>query len=148
MHFNKLHSNVALLYLRESIWNIVTVQVWRCLTCGVSLFPPARVPPFVLLHGTSDIVVPVESSTRFSELLTSLAVKVSLYLLPKVDHTDIVTDLMVWDRRFYHTVYSCIKQEHRKLMGACWSLLKTLTSPKQSNWYYFMMCRTLVIPLN
>ncbi|KAM3867632.1 uncharacterized protein ACN63O_007311 [Diretmus argenteus] len=77
------------------------------------------VPPFVLLHGTTDIIVPVESSMRFSELLTSLAVKVSLYLLPGVDHTEIVTDLMAWDRRFYHAVYSCIKQEHMKLIGAC-----------------------------
>ncbi|XP_071775963.2 uncharacterized protein LOC139927648 [Centroberyx gerrardi] len=78
-----------------------------------------RVPPFALLHGTSDIIVPVESSTRFSELLTSLSVKVSLYLLPKVDHTEIVTDLMAPDRRFYHPVYSCVKQEYRKLMGTC-----------------------------
>ncbi|XP_029917018.1 probable isoprenylcysteine alpha-carbonyl methylesterase ICME [Myripristis murdjan] len=77
-----------------------------------------RVPPFGLLHGTSDIIVPVESSTKFSELLTSLSVKVSLYLLPKVDHTEMVTDIMASDRRFYHTVYTCIKQEYRKLVGA------------------------------
>lgn len=76
-----------------------------------------RVPPFCLLHGTNDIIVPEASSTRFSELLTSLSVKVSLYLLPKMDHTEIVTDLMAPDRHFYHTVYSCIKQEYSKLVG-------------------------------
>uniref|UniRef100_A0A3B4VK08 Si:dkey-193c22.1 n=1 Tax=Seriola dumerili TaxID=41447 RepID=A0A3B4VK08_SERDU len=70
-----------------------------------------NVPPFALLHGTTDIIVPVESSTKFSELLNSLSVKVSLYLLPRVDHTEIVTDLMASDRRFYHPIYSCIKQE-------------------------------------
>ncbi|KAM7017940.1 uncharacterized protein LKV04_000622 isoform 2-T2 [Tautogolabrus adspersus] len=79
----------------------------------------SRVPPFALLHGTSDIIVPVESSMKLSELLTSLSIKVSLYLLPKVDHTEIVTDLMASDRRFYHPIYSCIKQEYKKLLGTC-----------------------------
>ncbi|KAM4616468.1 uncharacterized protein ACJ7VT_009344 isoform 1-T3 [Polymixia lowei] len=78
-----------------------------------------RVPPFGLLHGTIDIIVPVESSTRFSELLTSHSVKVSLYLLPNIDHTEIVTDLMTLDRRFYHTVYSCLKQEYSKFITKC-----------------------------
>lgn len=78
-----------------------------------------RVPPFVLLHGTTDIIVPVESSTKFSELLNSLSVKVSLYLLPKVDHTEMVTDLMMPERHFYHSIYSCIKQEYIKLIGTC-----------------------------
>ncbi|XP_046872724.1 probable isoprenylcysteine alpha-carbonyl methylesterase ICMEL2 [Hypomesus transpacificus] len=78
-----------------------------------------RVPPFSLLHGTNDIIVPEASSIRFSELLTSLSIRVSLYLLPKMDHTEIVTDLMGPDRHFYPTVYSCLKQEHCKLVGAC-----------------------------
>ncbi|XP_056136332.1 uncharacterized protein si:dkey-193c22.1 [Lampris incognitus] len=77
----------------------------------------ARVPPFGLIHGTTDIIVPAESSMRFSKLFTSLSLKVSLYLLPKVNHTNIVTDLMTPDRHFYHTVYGCIKQEYRKLTG-------------------------------
>lgn len=76
-----------------------------------------RVPPFTLLHGTSDKVVPVESSMRLSELLTSLSITVSLYLLPGVDHIEIVTDLMASDRRYYHLVFSCIKLEHRKFLG-------------------------------
>nr|XP_029534905.1 probable isoprenylcysteine alpha-carbonyl methylesterase ICMEL1 [Oncorhynchus nerka] len=76
-----------------------------------------RVPPFCLLHGTNDIIVPVESSQRFSELLTALSIKVSLYLMPKMDHTEIVTDLMATDRHFYKTVYSCIKQEYSKFIG-------------------------------
>lgn len=76
-----------------------------------------RVPPFILLHGTSDVVVPVESSTRLSELLTSLSITVSLYLLPRVDHTEIVTDLMASDRCYYHLVFSCIKLEYRKLLA-------------------------------
>ncbi|XP_029296424.1 probable isoprenylcysteine alpha-carbonyl methylesterase ICME [Cottoperca gobio] len=78
-----------------------------------------RVPPFALLHGTNDIIVPVESSIKFSDLLTSLSIKVSLYLLPRVDHTEIVTDLMASDRRFYHPIYSCIKHEYRTLLGIC-----------------------------
>lgn len=86
----------------------------------IPLCVPVRVPPFALLHGTSDIIVPVESSTKFSELLNSLSVKVSLYLLPRVDHTEIVTDLMAPGRCFYHPIYSCIKQEYRKLLGTCW----------------------------
>ena len=76
-----------------------------------------RVPPFCLLHGTNDIIVPVESSQRFSELLTALSIKVSLYLMPKMDHTEIVTDLMATDRHFYKTVYGCIKQEYSKFIG-------------------------------
>lgn len=83
---------------------------------------PDRVPPFTLLHGTSDAVVPVESSVRLSELLTSLSITVSLYLLPGVDHIEIVTDLMAPDRRYYPLVYSCIKQEHRKLLGPHWTI--------------------------
>lgn len=79
----------------------------------------SRVPPFALLHGTRDIIVPVESSTKLSELLTSLSIKVSLYLLPRVDHIEIMTDLMAPDRRFYHLIYSCIKQEYRTFLGTC-----------------------------
>lgn len=73
-----------------------------------------RVPPVTLLHGSSDIIVPVESSVRFSELLTSLSVRMSCYLIPKMNHTEMVTDLMAPDRHFYHTVYGCIKQEYIK----------------------------------
>lgn len=78
-----------------------------------------RVPHVTLLHGTDDLIVPVESSTKFSELLTSLSLKVSLYLLPEVNHTEIVTDLMASNRRFYHPIYSCIRQEFTKLQGRC-----------------------------
>ncbi|XP_028270288.1 probable isoprenylcysteine alpha-carbonyl methylesterase ICME [Parambassis ranga] len=78
-----------------------------------------RVPQFTLLHGTSDFIVPVESSINFSELLTSLSVKVTLYLLPGVDHTEIATDLMASNRRFYHLIYSCVKQEFRRFVGTC-----------------------------
>lgn len=78
-----------------------------------------RLPPFALLHGSHDLSVPVESSTKFCELLTSLSVKVSLYLLPRVNHLEIATDLMASDRRFYHPIYSCIKQEYRRFLGVC-----------------------------
>jgi len=70
-----------------------------------------------LLHGTNDIIVPAESSVMFSELLTSLSVSMSLYLIPKMNHTEMVTDLMSPDRHFYHSVYGCIKQEYRKFQG-------------------------------
>ncbi|XP_068616946.1 uncharacterized protein si:dkey-193c22.1 [Brachionichthys hirsutus] len=73
-----------------------------------------RVPPFALIHGTSDIIVPVESSTKLSELLTALSIDVSLYLLPGVDHIEIVTDLMASERRFYLPIYGIIKREYRK----------------------------------
>ncbi|XP_036385963.1 probable isoprenylcysteine alpha-carbonyl methylesterase ICMEL2 [Megalops cyprinoides] len=78
-----------------------------------------RVPPFCLLHGTNDIIVPPESSVRFAEVLASLSVKVALHLLPKMDHTEIVTDLMATDRHFYHTVYGCLREEYEKFQGRC-----------------------------
>ncbi|XP_077457936.1 uncharacterized protein LOC144075033 [Stigmatopora argus] len=74
-----------------------------------------RLPPFTLIHGTCDIMVPAEASTEFSKMLTSMSVKASLYLLPALNHTEMVTDLMSNDRHFYHVVYSCIKQEYSKL---------------------------------
>lgn len=107
------------------------------------VFCSGRVPPFALLHGTSDIIVPSESSTKFSELLTSLSIKVSLYLLPRVDHTEIVTDLMTSDRRFYHPIYSCIKQEYRKLMGTCWRPIRSEKHPFISDIYW--LCHTLTL---
>ncbi|KAJ8286943.1 hypothetical protein GJAV_G00045170 [Gymnothorax javanicus] len=76
-----------------------------------------RVPPFCLIHGTNDIIVPVESSIKFSEVLASCSVKVSLNLLPKMGHTEIVTDLMAPDRHFYHTVYSCLKEACSRFQG-------------------------------
>ncbi|MCJ8746978.1 hypothetical protein PDJAM_G00148050 [Pangasius djambal] len=76
-----------------------------------------RVPPVGLIHGTDDIIVPVQSSVRLCELLTSLSVTVTLYLLPKINHTEVVTDLMVPGRHFYHTVFGCIKQEYRKFIS-------------------------------
>ncbi|KAM3611738.1 uncharacterized protein V6R79_023364 [Siganus canaliculatus] len=77
----------------------------------------SRVPPFALLHGADDFIAPVESSTKLSELLTSVSVRVSLYLLPGVNHLEIATDLMASDRRFYHAIYGCIKQEYRQFLG-------------------------------
>lgn len=71
----------------------------------------------VLLHGTSDIIVPVESSVRLSDLLTSLSIRMSLHLIPKMNHTEMVTDLMAPDRHFYHTVFGCIKHEYGKFQG-------------------------------
>ncbi len=70
-----------------------------------------------LLHGTKDIIVPVESSVKFSELLTAHSIRMSLYLIPKMNHTEMVTDLMAPDRHFYHTVYGCIKQEYSTFQG-------------------------------
>ncbi|XP_029960708.1 probable isoprenylcysteine alpha-carbonyl methylesterase ICME [Salarias fasciatus] len=79
----------------------------------------SRVPQMALLHGTNDVVVPHEASAKFSELLTSLSLKVSLYLLPDLNHTEIATNLMASDGRFYHPIYSCIKQEFTKLLDNC-----------------------------
>lgn len=86
-----------------------------CEPVDVVGFFSSRLPPFALLHGSSDLVVPVESSCKFSALLSGLAVKVSLYLLPGLNHTDMVTDLMAADRRYYHPIISCIRLEWRKL---------------------------------
>ncbi|XP_053727393.1 uncharacterized protein si:dkey-193c22.1 [Synchiropus splendidus] len=79
----------------------------------------SRVPPFALLHGTNDIIVPSEASVKFSEMLQSLSIKASLYLLPGLDHTEMVTDLMAPDRHFFSPIYSCIKQEYKKLKESC-----------------------------
>lgn len=110
-------------YVKEAIvLSLMHVDVYPAVSLAVTLVVllcSDRVPPFTLLHGTSDAVVPVESSARLSELLTSLSITVSLYLLPGVDHTEIVTDLMASDRRYYHLLFSCIKLEHRKLLGPC-----------------------------
>ncbi|MBN3292840.1 IMCE methylesterase, partial [Polypterus senegalus] len=70
-----------------------------------------RLPAFVLLHGTKDNVVPVKSTLKFSEALTLAAVKVALYILPNISHTEIVTDLMAENRRYYLAIFGCIKQE-------------------------------------
>ncbi|XP_053337649.1 uncharacterized protein si:dkey-193c22.1 [Clarias gariepinus] len=75
-----------------------------------------RVPPVGLVHGTNDIIVPVESSTRLCDLLTSLSVPSTLYLLPKMNHTEVVTDLMAPGRHFYRIVFDCIKEEYRKFI--------------------------------
>lgn len=105
------------------LWNLLNMNIFHPRSSLV--FCSGRVPPFALLHGTSDIIVPFESSIKFSELLISLSIKASLYMLPRVDHTEIVTDLMTSDRRFYHPIYSCIKQEYRKLMGTCWRPIRS-----------------------
>ncbi|XP_005473627.1 probable isoprenylcysteine alpha-carbonyl methylesterase ICME [Oreochromis niloticus] len=78
-----------------------------------------RLPPFALLHGTNDIMVPAESTIRFSELLTLRSVKMSLNLLPGVAHTETAVDLMISNRRLYHPIYRYIKEEFRKLLGIC-----------------------------
>lgn len=122
-------------------WNLLNMNIFHPRSSLV--FCSGRVPPFALLHGTSDIIVPSESSTKFSELLTSLSIKASLYLLPRVDHTEIVTDLMTSDRRFYHPIYSCIKQEYRKLMGTCWRPIRSEKHPFIPNIYW--LCHTLTL---
>lgn len=103
---------------RKLLRSVDSSRCWPCNQLAlVVLLCSDRVPPFTLLHGSGDAVVPVESSMRLSDLLTSLSITVSLYLLPGVDHVEIVTDLMASDRRYYHLVFSCIKLEHRKLLG-------------------------------
>lgn len=77
-----------------------------------------RVPPIGLIHGTDDIIVPVQSSVRLRELLTPLSVSVTLYLLPKMNHTEMVTALMAPGGRFYHVVFGCIKTEYQKCINA------------------------------
>ncbi|XP_004072197.1 probable isoprenylcysteine alpha-carbonyl methylesterase ICMEL1 [Oryzias latipes] len=78
-----------------------------------------RLPPFALIHGVEDVVVPLESSSKLSEVLASRSAKVSLHLLPGVNHTDIATDLMLPNRRLYQRIYTLIKQEWRAFMEAC-----------------------------
>ncbi|MEQ2313536.1 hypothetical protein AMECASPLE_003001 [Ameca splendens] len=80
----------------------------------------SRAPRFVLLHGNCDIVVPVESSIKFYKLLSSLSVKVSLHLLPAVSHNEMVIDLMLPSRRFYHPIFTCVEHEFRKLLRPCY----------------------------
>ncbi|XP_034757987.2 uncharacterized protein LOC117963139 isoform X1 [Acipenser ruthenus] len=75
----------------------------------------AKLPPFTLIHGTKDTIVPVESTLQFSEALTAAAVKASLFILPHVGHTELVTDLMGSNRRYYHTILGCIKQGINKV---------------------------------
>ncbi|XP_054895339.1 uncharacterized protein si:dkey-193c22.1 [Poeciliopsis prolifica] len=79
----------------------------------------SRAPRFVLLHGNCDIVVPFESSTKFYKLLSSLSGKVSLHLLPTVNHIEMVTDLMLSSTPFYQPIFRCIEREFRKLLGTC-----------------------------
>ncbi|KAK1792406.1 hypothetical protein P4O66_012353 [Electrophorus voltai] len=74
-----------------------------------------RVPP-VGRPMTDDVIFPVELSVRFSKLLTLLSVKTTLYLLPEMNHIQIVTDFMAPDRHFYRIVFGCIKREYSKFM--------------------------------
>ncbi|XP_006810543.1 probable isoprenylcysteine alpha-carbonyl methylesterase ICME, partial [Neolamprologus brichardi] len=112
-NFDKVRQ-LSIIYYLSILWNMnnklpISVQ---------------SLPPFALLHGTNDIVLPAESTMRFSELLTSRSVKLSLNLLPRASHTDIPVDLMVSNRRLYHPIYGYIKEEFRKLLGTCTSLEK------------------------
>lgn len=111
---DKLNKYVKILCFDSCI--CLPCHQFACFPCAPLLYF-GRVPPFILLHGTSDGVVPFESSVRLSELLTSLSIAVSLYLLPGLNHIEIITDLMASDKRYYHLVFSCIKLEHRKLLG-------------------------------
>ncbi|XP_033870520.3 uncharacterized protein LOC117973165 [Acipenser ruthenus] len=71
----------------------------------------SRLPPFVLLHGIKDKVVPVESSLRFSSALLVASVKETLHVLPDVDHTAIVMDLMDRNRSSYTTLHEHVRKE-------------------------------------
>ncbi|MGH0167934.1 UNVERIFIED_CONTAM: hypothetical protein FKN15_002061 [Acipenser sinensis] len=75
----------------------------HCLVC--------RLPPFVLLHGIKDKVVPVDSSLRFSSALLVASVKETLHVLPDVDHTAIVMDLMDRNRSSYTTLHEHVRKE-------------------------------------
>ncbi|CAB1319208.1 unnamed protein product, partial [Coregonus sp. 'balchen'] len=102
--------NVMDHYEHEQMRGVEYVSTMHKAMNGVDSFP--YYSPTHLLKTFSE-----EQLKRFSELLTSLSIKVSLYLMPKMDHTEIVTDLMAADRHFYNTVYSCIKQEYSKFIG-------------------------------
>lgn len=80
----------------------------------LSASSPSRLPPFALLHGSEDVLAPAESASKFSELLGRLSVEASLYLMPGLDHMEVMVDLMSPDRRHYSSLYSCIKLECRK----------------------------------
>ncbi|XP_043915712.1 probable isoprenylcysteine alpha-carbonyl methylesterase ICMEL2 [Protopterus annectens] len=70
----------------------------------------SRLPPFVLVHGTKDTIVPANSSFQFSKALTDAAAKVTLHVVPELNHVDIVMDLMNENRTYYETIHAYIRQ--------------------------------------
>ena len=49
-------------------------------------------PPFLIVHGAGDRVVPVEQSQRFYEALQNAGVNATLKILPEVGHQGVLMD--------------------------------------------------------
>ena len=49
-------------------------------------------PPFLIVHGEGDRVVPVEQSQRFYEALQKAGVNATLKILPEVGHQGVLMD--------------------------------------------------------
>ncbi|XP_013391668.1 probable isoprenylcysteine alpha-carbonyl methylesterase ICMEL2 [Lingula anatina] len=69
----------------------------------------ASLPMAVLVHGDADTIVPVSSSTKFADAMSQLSGSdVTVHVIPKCNHTDVVLDLMVPDRKYYNTIMTII----------------------------------------
>ncbi|XP_046360628.1 isoprenylcysteine alpha-carbonyl methylesterase ICME-like [Haliotis rufescens] len=72
-------------------------------------------PKMVLVHGTEDKVVPLSSTTRFSDALSDIFSDVTVRVLPGCDHFDIMLDLMMPERRFYDSVMGILMETCKKV---------------------------------
>ncbi|KAK6187961.1 hypothetical protein SNE40_005877 [Patella caerulea] len=72
-------------------------------------------PKTVLVHGTDDIVVPLESSTRFGEALSDIFTDVTVRVVPDCDHYSICLDLMLPTRKYYDTVMGIVMETANRI---------------------------------
>lgn len=63
-----------------------------------------RLPPFYLIHGSEDKVVPLSSSEKFTTALAEKEVDVTLKVIAEGGHAELVVDMMDSGRKFYETM--------------------------------------------
>ncbi|XP_022079766.1 probable isoprenylcysteine alpha-carbonyl methylesterase ICMEL2 [Acanthaster planci] len=91
----------------------------------------AKLPPFILIHGTEDGTVPVSASEKFASALSEDGAPVSLVIVSGGGHAPLVLDMMEEGRPFY-TEMTTVVMEHVKRVLPSSTLPRHLTPPKGS----------------
>ncbi|XP_038060630.1 probable isoprenylcysteine alpha-carbonyl methylesterase ICMEL2 [Patiria miniata] len=71
----------------------------------------AKLPPFVLVHGTEDGTVPLSASEKFAAALSHHGVSVAMAIIQGGGHAPLVLDMME-EGRHYHKEMTTIVVEH------------------------------------
>ncbi|XP_071485166.1 uncharacterized protein [Diadema antillarum] len=73
-------------------------------------------PPFYLIHGTKDSVVPPSASEKFATVLSDQEVDVTLKMIVEGGHAELIIDAMDSSRKFHDAVINALTEMRNSIL--------------------------------